>query len=225
MTYPHQSKWRFLPIALIAFLSIALGGKLLLGGSGSPRFYNLDLENLFHLERSYKRNIDIPVGATMFGMDAPSQIQIGTYKGLGVNRNVEQLFVAVPVPTDWDQESDVLLCIVWCPNPGTQLTNAQTVIWGVEYRVTVDGEGLENGSTESESTTHTQVGISEDAEQITSFVVFDRDSAEQAFNDPDVDRGTVGFIITRDFNADTYGSEAVVTRIFVTYFSDTMPSI
>ena len=165
---------------------------------------------------TYTRVIVIRPNAATLGPTAPSATTVGTYRGLGFGTANDELFVEAYIPDDWDGESDLTISLCWCPEDGDPLQDGETVKWSGTYRLTAEGESLENGTAVTCADSYTQSGASAATERICCDATIDWDHADQPVEAGDL----LGWIISRDTATDTYSGYAVVMLIRIEYQAD-----
>lgn len=166
---------------------------------------------------SAERHIAIYIGATKKGSTPPTESTIGTVIVDVFNRNVEESFIAVEVPSDWDGVTDIKLEVHWLPV--TAMADTETVIWEISYRVKTTNEAVDGGSVTSASTTYTQSGAGTAKERIDTTITIPYGDTDN----PIVAGDIILIKFIRDFTNDTFAGDAGVIMWGIELNSNTIP--
>jgi len=163
----------------------------------------------------FTRYRDIAIYNAALGPTAPNLTVVGTFLVGCFGANAEQAYMSFEVPDDWVGGEDIDLEIYWTNEAGDALTDGETVIFVINYRV-IDfdaGETITNGTMATDTVTYTQSGAGTNLEAHEIGFALDWDHADQ----PLVVGQRVGIIFNRVATADTYSGDACIEMFEIKY--------
>ena len=188
-------------------------------GTGSPTEHLIIAPNGAISVSDYTRTAKIPATSARVGSTAPTATSIINTRGLGFDADAEIAFIAVPIPSDWNGLSDLILKTSFCGTAGDAIADGETVKFDISYNSIAANEAVDSGTEKAATTTYTQSGAGTDKEMIIEDITIDYDNADQP-----ITAGDALFIkFNRDVSTDTYTGAAIVQAWALQYTSNALP--
>jgi hypothetical protein len=186
--------------------------RTLQAGAGSARSKAIQLPLTAARLASRLKTIHLAdAGALKVGSTPPTLDT--TAGGWAFDADAELAYIRFRAPEDWDAASNLTLRLIWHPQAGSAIANAETVKWKVTRNSVAAGEAVDVGTEVVETVTYTQSGAGTDKAEIRS----DNALAYGDANQPIAAGDSVYLQLQRDKTGDTYAGDAVLLRVELAY--------
>jgi len=192
---------------------VSEGSDLILSSSGPNS--NVHISGSLTMQ-SYQRHIYLSAQNAFLGPTAPSFANVGTFRALCFDSNAETVNFMIYIPLDWDGISDFQFKTIWTNQPGTPISDGETVMTSIGYRVKdfIGGDVIDGGNVTKKYKTYTQSGDGTDKEGHYC-VCFNLDVDDS--DNPIEHNKFIGIEFSRSFSVDSYGADMYIYGFGIAY--------